>query len=292
MLRVENAGKGYNQVMAVQNMDITVNKGEIHGIIGSNGAGKTTLLKCLAGIYRLDEGKVLYDEEEIYDMPKTKQKVAYVSDNQEFISIYSVSGIIKLYQNFYEDFSVIKFDELNKKFRLNKKKTVGNLSKGQRTKLAFMLAIAQRAEYLIMDEPESGLDAESRKYFKDILIDEVENRDLGVVISSHNLSGIEQICDSLTIMEKGGKVWQGTLDELLGSAQKWQAVWDDREIPETLSEPKLYLCGQIGKLTEFYTMGNRDENMELLLKSGAKELEGKQITLEEIYCLVKNEKAD
>lgn len=292
MLKVLDAGKGYDRVTAVQNMNITVNRGEIHGIIGSNGAGKTTLLKCLAGIYRTDKGKVLYDDEEIYDMPETKQKVAYVSDNQEFISIYSIAGIIKLYQNFYEDFSVIKFDELNKKFGLNKKKTVGSLSKGQKTKLAFMLAIAQRAEYLIMDEPESGLDVESQRYFKDILIEEVESRELGVVISSHNLSGIEKMCDSLTIMEKGKSLWQGSLDELLGSVQKWQAVWENQEVPETHGNIKIYICGQIGRLTEFYTMGSRDKNMELLLKSGAKELEGKRITLEEIYCLIKNKGTD
>lgn len=290
MLKVLNAGKDYNKVMAVENMDITVNRGEIHGIIGSNGAGKTTLLKCLAGIYRTDRGKILYDDREIYDMPEVKQKVAYVSDNQEFISIYSIAGIIRLYENFYEDFSVIKFDELNKKFQLNKKKTIGNLSKGQKTKLAFMLAIAQRAEYLIMDEPESGLDAESRKYFKDILIDEVEKRELGVVISSHNLSGIEQICDSLTIMEKGKMIWQGTLDELMESVQKWQAVWKDEKTPESITDPRISVCGQIGRLTEFYTMGNRDENLKRLSECGAEELEGKQITLEEIYCLIKKEK--
>lgn len=290
MLKVLDVSKGYNQVMAVENMDITVNKGEIHGIIGSNGAGKTTLLKCLAGIYRTDRGKILYDDREIYDMPEVKQKVAYVSDNQEFISIYSIAGIIRLYENFYEDFSVIKFDELNKKFQLNKKKTIGNLSKGQKTKLAFMLAVAQRAEYLIMDEPESGLDAESRKYFKDILIDEVEKRELGVVISSHNLSGIEQICDSLTIMEKGKMIWQGTLDELMESVQKWQAVWKGGKAPESITDPRISVCGQIGRLTEFYTMGNRDENLKLLAECGAEELEGKQITLEEIYCLIKKEK--
>lgn len=290
MLKVLNAGKDYNRVMAVENMDITVNRGEIHGIIGSNGAGKTTLLKCLAGIYRTDRGKIIYDDREIYDMPEVKQKVAYVSDNQEFISIYSIAGIIRLYENFYEDFSVIKFDELNKKLQLNKKKTIGNLSKGQKTKLAFMLAIAQRAEYLIMDEPESGLDAESRKYFKDILIDEVEKRELGVVISSHNLSGIEQICDSLTIMEKGKMIWQGTLDELMESVQKWQAVWKDGKTPESITNPRISVCGQIGRLTEFYTMGNRDENLKRLSECGAEELEGKQITLEEIYCLIKKEK--
>lgn len=292
MIKVEKLWKGYNGVRAVCDMNLTVEKGEIRGLIGSNGAGKTTLLKCVAGIYRPDEGKVSYDEKEIYDTPEVKQRVAYVSDSQEFISMYSVSGLIRLYKIFYPDFSLEKFYTLNEKFGLDGKKIVGNLSKGQKTKLAFMLAVAQNAEYLIMDEPESGLDAESRKLFRDTLIEEVEKNRLGVILSSHNLSGIEQLCDSLTLMDKGTVVWQGSLDEIMESVQKWQAAWENPEIPEKLTEPKIEICSQIGKVTEFYTRGNKEENLNRLLKSGAKELEGRHITLEEIYCLIKSEKAD
>lgn len=288
MIKVEKAGKGYHGLMAVQNINMTTDRGEIHGLIGANGSGKTTLLKCLAGIYRTDEGKILYDGQEIYDKPEVKQKVAFVSDSQEFISIYSVSQILNLYQIFYSNFSLSKFDELNEKFQLNKKKIIGNLSKGQKTKLAFMLAVAQRAEYLIMDEPEGGLDAESQKLFKDILINEVEERQLGVVISSHNLTGIEKMCDSLTILEKGKAVWQGDMSELMEGVQKWQAVWSDEEKMKNLTEPEIVICGKVGKLVEFYTIGNREKNMGLLRRNGAEELEGKQITLEEVYCLMKN----
>lgn len=292
MIKVEKLWKGYNGVHAVCDMNMTVDRGEIRGLIGSNGAGKTTLIKCMAGIYRPDKGKVLYDEKEIYDMPEVKQRIAYVSDSQEFISMYSVSALIRLYKIFYPDFSAEKFYTLNDKFGLDGKKIVGNLSKGQKTKLAFMLAVAQNAEYLIMDEPESGLDAESRKLFRDTLIEEVEKNRLGVVLSSHNLSGIEQLCDSLTLMDKGALVWQGNLDEIMESVQKWQAVWEKQEIPEKLAEPKIEISSRVGKLTEFYTRGNKEENLNLLLKSGAKELEGKHITLEEIYCLLKSEKTD
>jgi len=287
MIKVEKAGKGYNKVMAVENIAMTVDRGEIHGIVGSNGAGKTTLLKCLAGIYRTDEGRITYDGKDIYDNPEVKQKVAYISDSQEFISIYSVSGMIKLYQNFYSSFSIEKFNELNEKFQLNKKKNVGSLSKGQKMKLAFMLAIAQGSEYLLMDEPESGLDVESRQLFWDILIDEVEKRQLGVVISSHNLTGIEKVCDSISIMEKGHVTWQGDLDRLMESAQKWQAIWNGSSLEDKFSGLEIQVCGQIGKLTEFYTLGNREKNRELLQKRGAEELEGRHITLEEIYCLMK-----
>ncbi len=287
MIKVEKAGKGYNKVMAVENIAMTVDRGEIHGIVGSNGAGKTTLLKCLAGIYRTDEGRITYDGKDIYDNPEVKQKVAYISDSQEFISIYSVTGMIKLYQNFYDGFSLEKFDELNEKFQLNKKKNVGSLSKGQKMKLAFMLAIAQGSEYLLMDEPESGLDVESRQIFWDILIDEVEKRQLGVVISSHNLTGIEKVCDSISIMEQGHVTWQGNLDRLMESAQKWQAIWNGSSLEDKFSGLEIRVCGQIGKLTEFYTLGSREKNRELLQKRGVEELEGRHITLEEIYCLMK-----
>lgn len=292
MIRVEEVSKGYDGIMVDHNINMQVERGEIHGLIGANGSGKTTLIKCLAGIYRPDAGSVTYDGKEIYDDPGVKQKVAYVSDSQEFISIYSVSGIIKLYQNFYDDFSIEKFNELNERFSLSRKKGVAHLSKGQKTKLAFMLAVAQGSDYLIMDEPESGLDAESRMLFREILIDEMEKRQLGVVISSHNLNGIERLCDSLTILDQGKVICQGSLNELMEGVQKWQGVWNDPAAPEKLAAPKVTVCGRIGKLTEFYTVGDRKKNMELLQQSGIEELEGKQITLEEVYCLVKQEKGD
>lgn len=104
MIKVEKLWKGYNGVRVICDMNLTVDRGEIRGLIGSNGVGKTTLLKCMAGIYRPDEGKVFYDEKEIYDVPEVKQRVAYVSDSQEFISMYSVSGLIRLYKIFLSGF--------------------------------------------------------------------------------------------------------------------------------------------------------------------------------------------
>ena len=290
MIKVEEVSKGYDKIMVDHKIDMQVKRGEIHGLIGANGSGKTTLMKCLAGIYRPDKGRVTYDGEIIYDSPKVKQRVAYVSDSQDFLSVYSVSGMLKLYQAFYENFSMEKFDELNKRFLLNRKKGVAHLSKGQKTKLAFMLAIAQGADYLIMDEPESGLDAESRMMFREILIDEVEKRQLGVVISSHNLSGIERLCDSLTVLDRGKVIRQGNLNELMEGVQKWQGVWNDPNVPEKLTEPKIIVCSKIGKLTEFYTIGDRKRNLELLQKSGIEEAEGKQITLEEVYYLIRQGK--
>ena len=174
MLEIKNLQKGYNNRPFIHGINICIRRGEIHGLIGANGAGKTTLLKCATGIYKPAQGSVKYDEQDIYDNPEVKAKVAYVSEQLDFIKIYSVAGMAAYYQNFYETFSGKKFDDLVNHFGIDPKKNIGTLSKGQRSKLNFVLAIAQQPEYLIMDEPESGMDAESRAMFRDILIEEVE----------------------------------------------------------------------------------------------------------------------
>ena len=203
MLEIKNLQKGYNNRPVIHDINICINRGEVHGLIGSNGAGKTTLLKCAMGIYKPEQGTVRYDEKDIYDNPEVKAKVAYVSEQLDFLEIYSVAGMAKYYQNFYDTFSGKKFDELVERFGINPKKNIGTLSKGQRSKLNFILAIAQNPEYLIMDEPESGMDVESKAMFRDILIEEVENKQIGVLISCHELADVERMCDSVTMIEAG-----------------------------------------------------------------------------------------
>ena len=201
MLKVKNLCKKYNGNQVLYRVDLQVERGEIHGLLGANGAGKTTIIKCLNGMFKPDEGLVTYEEKEIFDNPNVKQKVAYVSEQQEFISAFSIDGMVNLYDNFYENFSKEKFQKLNETFGLNKKSNVSNLSKGSKTKLAFMLAIAQNPEYLIMDEPESGLDADSRKLFRDVLIEEVDANKIGVVFSSHNLHDVENMHNAIDYVE-------------------------------------------------------------------------------------------
>lgn len=290
MLEICNVSKKYNQNEVVHGVNIKVEKGEIHGLIGSNGAGKTTLIKCLTGIYRPDGGCVIYDGESVYDHVAVKQKVAYVSDHQEFVPAYSVEGMVRFYQNFYDGFSREKFDKLNQQFGLNKKSNVASLSKGSKTKLAIMLAIASCPEYLIMDEPETGLDAESRKLFRDILIEEVDQNQMGVLLSSHNLSGIESMCDCITIMENGKVLLQESLDVLMEQTQKWNVVLsEDSALEENFrsAETDIVVHSHMGKMAEVFTFGNRDKNQELLKTLGVVEMEGKRLTLEEVYCLMK-----
>lgn len=287
MLEIKNLQKGYNNRPVIHGIDICIHRGEIHGLIGSNGAGKTTLLKCVTGIYKPAQGTVRYDEKDIYDNPEVKAKVAYVSEQLDFLHIYSVAGLAKYYQNFYDTFSVEKFDDLTERFGLNPKKNIGTLSKGQRAKLNFILGIAQKPEYLIMDEPESGMDVEGKALFRDILIEEVEKEQIGVLVAAHDLADIERLCDSVTMMESGEVFAQKSVDAFLESVQKWNGILPKNAADEKLFSMTVHAASKIGDLSEFYTVGEREENERLLQKLGILDASGQQITLEEIYLLLK-----
>ena len=287
MLEIKNLHKGYNNRPVIHGIDICIHRGEIHGLIGSNGAGKTTLLKCAAGIYKPAQGTVQYDGKDIYDNPKVKAKVAYVSEQLDFINIYSVAGMAGYYQNFYDTFSREKFDDLVKRFGINSKKNIGTLSKGQRSKLNFILAIAQQPEYLIMDEPESGMDAESKAMFRDILIEEVEKEQIGVLFSGHDLADVERMCDSVTMMEAGEVFAQKSVDEFMESVQKWKGILPERAADDKRFAMTIHAASRIGDLSEFYTVGEQEESESILKKLGIGDYSGQQITLEEIYMLLK-----
>ena len=287
MLEIKNLQKGYNNQPIIHDISICINRGEIHGLIGSNGAGKTTLLKCAVGIYRPAQGRVQYEGQNIYDNPEIKKKVAYVSEQLDFINIYSVAGMAKYYRGFYDTFCKEKFDDLAKRFGIKVQKNIGTLSKGQRAKLNFILAIAQQPEYVIMDEPESGMDAEGKNLFRDVLIEEVERGQIGVLFSSHDLTDIERICDSVTMIEAGEIFAQKSVDELMQSVQKWKGILPQKAMDENLYAGTIHEISKLGAISEFYTVGERAENERILDKTGITDYAGQQITLEEIYTLLK-----
>ena len=287
MLEIKNLHKGYNNRSVIHGIDICVHQGEIHGLIGSNGAGKTTLLKCVTGIYKPAQGTIQYEEKDIYDNPEVKAKVAYVSEQLDFINIYSVAGMASYYQNFYDTFSREKFDDLVKRFDINPKKNIGTLSKGQRAKLNFSLAIAQQPKYLIMDEPESGMDAEGKAMFRNILIEEVDKEQIGVLFSCHDLTDVERMCDSVTMMEAGEVFAQKSVDEFMESVQKWKGILPQKPTDEKLFDMTVHAASKIGDLSEFYTVGKLEDDEYLLKRLGIEDYSKQQITLEEIYILLK-----
>ena len=209
MIEIRGVSKRFGDFKALDDVNINIKKGTIHGVIGENGAGKTTLLQMMAGVYDVEEGEILIEGEDVYDNNKIKNKIGYVADRNQYFKDYKVSEMVDFYTGIYNNFSRDDFKKYNRLFKLNMTRKVKQLSKGMQMRLSLMLNLSIRPEVLILDEPTSGLDAIVKKDLLDILIDQVYDRELTIVISSHHIGELEKICDEVTVL-KQGKVKYGS----------------------------------------------------------------------------------
>lgn len=292
MLEIKGLYKGYDNNTVLKNVSINVERGEIHGLIGENSAGKTTLIKCAAGIYMADKGEILYDGEPVFDNPKVKVRVGYVADYNEYINFYTVKKMVKMYQIFYPDFNLEKFNNYNNIFKLPVDNRLYSLSKGQKMRLAFMLETCKEPDYLILDEPTSGLDPVAKSRFFELLINEVEHRNIGVLISSHNLEGLERICDSVTMLKKGEVERQMSMDNMKCELTKLNVVFEGGAGKEIHEMPEILKISNVGSI---YTMVVKDYNEQFMMKlkkNGAGIVEPVDISLEELFVVLEESRGD
>ncbi len=290
MIRVENICKSYYKKTAIDDVSLIVSPGEIQGLVGDNGAGKTTLIKCIAGIFKPEKGTVLYDDVCVYDNPSVKEKIGYVSDNNEYIGRYTIKKLIKLYQTYFPKFNLDKFEKLNSELKLPLNSKIEALSKGQKMRLGFMMEISKMPEYLLLDEPTSGLDPVAKKIFLEKLVDEVEKENIGVLISTHNLSDLEKLCDTITFLDKGKKINALGLDDLKNGITKLQAVFENGVDENLLLRDSVLSFSKVGRIYTLIIRGY-DENKETWLKNiGASYIEEIDVSLEELYIAIDAER--
>lgn len=283
MIELLDVRKDFGDFTALDNINIRIKKGTIHGIIGENGAGKTTLLQILAGVYDVKEGKVLVEGEEVYDNNKVKRKIGYVADRNQYFKDYRVEEIVEFYSGIYEDFSKTDFQAYNKIFKLKLDKKIKQLSKGMQMRLSLMLNLSIRPEILILDEPTSGLDAIVKKDLLDILINEVDERDLTIIISSHHISELEKICDEITILNKGKIKYQSNIDEIKENVKKLQVVFKDNVEKEIHQLENIIDIEKIGSVYYLVTDNYGETLIADLKEIGAQLIENIGITLEEVF---------
>jgi ABC-2 type transport system ATP-binding protein len=291
MLEIKNVYKGYNKDMVLHDVSLTVMPGEIHGLIGENSAGKTTLIKCAAGIYRTDKGDITYDGELIFDNPAVKERIGYVADYNDYIKYYTVSQMVHMYEDFYPKFNKEKFNDFNQIFQLPVNKRILSLSKGQKMRLAFMLETAKEPDYLILDEPTSGLDPVAKAKFFELLINEVEQREIGVLISSHNLDGLERICDSVTMMHQGVVERQMSMEDMKSQLTRLNVVFEGGAGKGVYDLPEILRISNVGSI---YTMVVKEYNegfSKKLYKLGASLVEPVDISLEELFVVLEETQA-
>lgn len=292
MLEVKNVYKSYNKNQVLKDISLTVMPGEIHGLIGENSAGKTTLIKCVTGIYRTDEGEVLYDGKPVYDNPEVKEKIGYVADYNEYIKYYTIEKMVYMYEKFYPSFDKEKFNDFNQIFKLSVDKRIMTLSKGQKMRLAFMLEVAKEPEYLILDEPTSGLDPVAKAKFFEMLINEVEQREIGVLISSHNLDGLEKICDSVTMMHEGKVEHQMSMEDMKSELVKLNVVFEGGACKAVYDMPQILRISNVGSIYTMVVKEYDEDFAKELKKAGASLVEPVDISLEELFVVLEESKAE
>lgn len=283
MIEARNITKTFGPIIALNDMSCKIQKGSIYGLVGSNGAGKSTLLRLLAGVLRPEKGGLLIDGQPVYENPEIKQKIFFVADQNYFLDQASVKETVRYYQMFYPRFSAEIFDRMNKMFPVDSKRRLGQMSKGMQRQVILMIALACQPDYLLLDEAFDGLDPVVRQLLKRLLADSVAGRDQTVIIASHNLRELEDICDHIGLLHQGGILLEQELDSLKMGIQKIQAVFGTPTTREDLKDLDILKFQMRGSMAEMVVRGERDDVLAHLQTRLPVFVESLPLTLEEVF---------
>lgn len=234
MLNMQDVTKTFGDFTALNHLTMHVPKGAVYGLVGPNGAGKSTAIRLLTGVYRPDCGEITLEGQKIYENPEVKTRISYIPDEIFFFPSASLEEMRKYYKGFYPKFDDELFNRLYDVFQLPKKGQIRRFSKGMQKQAAFHLSICTRPDVLILDEPVDGLDPVMRRQVMSLILSDVAQRETTVLISSHNLRELEDVCDHVGIMDKGQMLLEKSLASMQGSTVKLQIVGDTPEGLEIL----------------------------------------------------------
>ncbi len=281
MIEVKSLVKVFDGFAALDGLNMNVPDGSIYGLVGPNGAGKTTVLRHITGIYRQNAGEVLVNGEPVFENVKLKSRIAYIPDDIYFFLQAGIRDMMRFYRGVYPGFDMNRYDKLRDVFELDEKLPLRRMSKGMQKQAAFWLAISMRPDILILDEPVDGLDPVMRRQIWSIIMGDVAENGTTVLISSHNLRELEDVCDRVGIINKGKTMLERSLDDLQESIQKVQFVY-----PEGCFFPEG--CDVLhkeasGKIQTYIVRGSRDAVASLMEASKPTFYELIPLTLEEIF---------
>ncbi|MDD5832679.1 MAG: ABC transporter ATP-binding protein [Clostridiales bacterium] len=283
MIEVKSLTKKYDGFTAVDRLDLTINEAEVFGLIGTNGAGKSTLLKMVSGIIRPDEGSMLVDGEEIFENIAQKQKIFYISDEQHFFANAKPGEMAVFYSRVYESFDTEMFRKLMTAFELPAEKKINTYSKGMKKLLSVLLGISSKTKYLLCDETFDGLDPVMRQAVKSLLAGEMEDRGLTPVIASHNLRELEDICDHVGLLHKGGILLSKDLDDMKLNIHKIQCVLRPGMNEEDINDLDIIAKDRRGSLLTLTVRGIEEEINSIMQQLDPVFYELVPLTLEEIF---------
>ncbi len=293
LITAKNVVKKFDKFTALNHFNMNVPEGSIYGLVGPNGSGKTTTIKHLIGMYKQDEGEILVNDEKVYDNEKVKSKIAYISDDLYFFHGYSIKDMAKFYSKIYKDFSFEKFNDLQKVFNIDIKRKVNKLSKGMKKQVAFWLTISCNPEIMILDEPIDGLDPIMKENVWKILLEEVKKRKMTVIISSHNLKELENVCTNIGIMKNGEMVLEKELEKKDNNIQKVQIVFSNNsQISKIREKLSILKEEKVGSVYYFIVKGEQKEIEDILNKYKLTLMEFLPLSLEEVFMFENGGEAD
>lgn len=283
MIELKSVTKKFNETLALDNIDLTIETGKAYGLLGSNGAGKSTILRLLSGVYKCDGGSVKIDGEDVYDQPQVKERVVFVNDETVQFNSYTLDGLKDFYKTFYPEFSVERFESLWNILRLPRKRKLATYSKGMKRQAVLICAIACQPKYLLLDEAFDGIDPTMRIVVKKMLVDAMLDNELTVIISSHNLGEIDEFCDTVGLLHKGRIVFNRELDSVKGNIHKIQTAFDRHYEKSDFDDIEILHFEKKGSLIYLIAKGDTDEVKQKLAKRDPKILDIIPLSLEEIF---------
>ncbi|MBD9224277.1 MAG: ABC transporter ATP-binding protein [Clostridiales bacterium] len=283
MLEVKNAVKTFDGFRALDGLTMTVPKGAVYGLVGPNGAGKSTIIRHLAGIYRQDSGEVLLDGQPVYENTEAKRRMAVIGDDWYYFPQAGIKEMAKFYAGIYPAFSWERYEKLKQVFPLDEKMMLRRMSKGMQKQAAFWLTVCCMPEYLILDEPVDGLDPVMRRQVWSLLLGDVAERGTTVLVSSHNLRELEDVCDHVGILNHGKVLLERSLSDLQDNTVKLQVAYQGVTEPVLPAELNILHRSHVGRVYTYIVRGSSQEILRRMQITEPVLLESIPLTLEEIF---------
>ncbi len=284
MIEVQNVVKSFDGFRALDGLTMTAPTGAIYGLVGPNGAGKSTILRHITGVYQQDSGVILLDGKTIYEDPAVKEKIANIPDDLYYFGSASTRDMARFYRGFYPRFDMDRYQKLKEVFRtVEETRPIRRLSKGMQKQAGFWLALCCRPEVLVLDEPVDGLDPVMRRQVWSLLMSDVAQDGTTVLVSSHNLRELEDVCDHVGVLSKGRVLIERTLSDLQENLVKMQVVFQTKDLPELPEDMEVLNVSQVGRIHTLIVRGKADEVTNRLAVYQPILMDALPLTLEEIF---------
>ena len=282
MIEVRDVVKKFDGFTALDGATLSVPTGSVYGLVGPNGAGNSTLIRHLTGIYRQDGGTVRVDGQPVWENAALKARIAAIPDDWYYFMQSTVRDMMRFYKGFYPSFSMERYEKLKEVFNIDEKRAIRRLSKGMQKQVAFWLALSCMPDYLILDEPVDGLDPVMRRQVWSLVMGDVAQRGTTVLVSSHNLRELEDVCDHVGIMDHGKVLLERSLAQLQDNMVKLQVVFQDgvNEVPADLL---VLHASKVGRIHTLIMRMNAEEATERLSAYNPLLVDAVPLTLEEIF---------